>query len=199
MALIAALSAGACSEPATSTPARAANDPATEATPESPATTGAEVNEAPAPPEQPAAEEPADSPEEGHDAPPDETPPGEDVAQSSNASGEDAPAQDESPVPVAEAQPALPPQPQRACASVPWGGYTGTAQCRGFARRQVRGAHRRCETNEDCVMVGAVCEEHGVNRRFAARYRRWAEPCDDPSAGQCMDTFATTCSMGCCQ
>ncbi len=149
------------------------------------------VEPEPARPAEPRVEEPvteptADeaAPDPGADAPSD--PP---AAPVTDAGTPDASTPDAGPV----ARPA-----PAACSSETWGGWAGTAQCRAASRRRVAGAHRRCETDADCVFVSAGCDPHAVHRRHAARYHRWTGPCTGPGAGACSGPGDAVCDQGCC-
>ncbi len=86
----------------------------------------------------------------------------------------------------------------RACSAEPWGGWDGTPACRRAARRSIPGPHRRCEDDDDCVLVGSSCDPHGVSARVAARYQRWTGPCAGPGAGGCAGPSRAVCDSGCC-
>lgn len=86
----------------------------------------------------------------------------------------------------------------RSCSNETWGGWEGTPACRRAARRTVRGVHRGCRTDADCVLLGSSCEKHAVSTRFRRRYERWPSPCTPPGAGQCAGPSRAVCSHGCC-
>lgn len=90
------------------------------------------------------------------------------------------------------------PAPPAECSSERWGGWEGNPQCRAAARRQIPGAHRRCQRDDDCVFVAQGCVQHVVNRRYEARYRRWAAPCVGPGDGPCGYPSTVVCAQGCC-
>lgn len=90
------------------------------------------------------------------------------------------------------------PAPPAECSAERWGGWEGTPQCRAAARRQIPGAHRRCQRDDDCVSVAQGCVQHVVHRRYEARYRRWAGPCVGPGDGACGYPSTVVCAQGCC-